>query len=314
MLALKVCWPIAARRPRWCSTRSTPGSAARWRTPSAGGWRGSSERVQVMAVTHAPQVAARADRHYPDQQGCGCDAAANGCADRRVRELAVDRARREEIARMLAGAEITDEARAAARAAVSRRRIEHGEGGTRKTSGAESATSLQRRAVRTLSARRPRPSTRALHRRDRRARQALLSQTTRRLSPTPNTTRCGGAQARSRRFPELRSAGKPVRLKCRREAVREVRQGAPPRADAVARQRVRGRGRARVRRTASAASSSSPAERAAGLHRRAEDRRPLDARCATRAAGWSRPRRAATARRARTSPPMSAPSPRSPTS
>ena len=67
-------------------------------------------RVQVIAVTHAPQVAARADRHYLIAK----DALAKGRrVATRVSELATER-RREEIARMLAGAEITAEARAAA--------------------------------------------------------------------------------------------------------------------------------------------------------------------------------------------------------
>jgi DNA repair protein RecN (Recombination protein N) len=66
--------------------------------------------VQVIAVTHAPQVAARADRHYLITK----DALAKGKrVATRVAELASD-PRREEIARMLAGAEITAEARAAA--------------------------------------------------------------------------------------------------------------------------------------------------------------------------------------------------------
>ena len=66
--------------------------------------------VQVLAVTHAPQVAARADRHYVISK----DALDKGkrVADPRRRSRADHR--REEIARMLAGAEITDEARAAA--------------------------------------------------------------------------------------------------------------------------------------------------------------------------------------------------------
>jgi DNA repair protein RecN (Recombination protein N) len=69
-----------------------------------------ASRVQTIAVTHAPQVAARAGRHY---------VIAKGALDKgkrvvtRVNEVAAER-RREEIARMLAGAEITDEARAAA--------------------------------------------------------------------------------------------------------------------------------------------------------------------------------------------------------
>jgi len=69
-----------------------------------------SSSVQVIAVTHAPQVAARADRHYLISK----DALANGKrVATRVTELEAER-RREEIARMLAGAEITAEARAAA--------------------------------------------------------------------------------------------------------------------------------------------------------------------------------------------------------
>ena len=69
-----------------------------------------SSSVQVIAVTHAPQVAARADRHYLITK----DALAKGKrVATRVVELEAER-RREEIARMLAGAEITAEARAAA--------------------------------------------------------------------------------------------------------------------------------------------------------------------------------------------------------
>ena len=66
--------------------------------------------VQVIAVTHAPQVAARADRHYLISK----DALSKGKrVATRVAELEAEH-RREEIARMLAGAEITAEARAAA--------------------------------------------------------------------------------------------------------------------------------------------------------------------------------------------------------
>jgi DNA repair protein RecN (Recombination protein N) len=66
--------------------------------------------VQVVTVTHAPQVAARAERHYLITK----DALEKGKrVATRVTELTAAR-RREEIARMLAGAEITEEARAAA--------------------------------------------------------------------------------------------------------------------------------------------------------------------------------------------------------
>jgi DNA repair protein RecN (Recombination protein N) len=69
-----------------------------------------ARQAQVIAVTHAPQVAARADRHYLISK----DALDKGKrVATRVAQLAPER-RREEIARMLAGAEITAEARAAA--------------------------------------------------------------------------------------------------------------------------------------------------------------------------------------------------------
>jgi DNA repair protein RecN (Recombination protein N) len=69
-----------------------------------------ASKVQVMAVTHAPQVAARADQHLLISK----DALDKGKrVATRVNALAAD-PRREEIARMLAGAEITAEARAAA--------------------------------------------------------------------------------------------------------------------------------------------------------------------------------------------------------
>lgn len=69
-----------------------------------------ADKVQVMAVTHAPQVAARASQHLLISK----DALDKG---KRVATSIVtlgDDHRREEIARMLAGAEITKEARAAA--------------------------------------------------------------------------------------------------------------------------------------------------------------------------------------------------------
>ncbi len=69
-----------------------------------------SARAQVLAVTHAPQVAARAQSHYRIAK---TDV---GRGERVVTSVSLLGAgeRREEIARMLAGAEITHEARAAA--------------------------------------------------------------------------------------------------------------------------------------------------------------------------------------------------------
>jgi DNA repair protein RecN (Recombination protein N) len=62
-------------------------------------------------VTHAPQVAARADTHLLISKGVIGDASDR--VSTRVATMDED-ARREEIARMLAGASITQEARAAA--------------------------------------------------------------------------------------------------------------------------------------------------------------------------------------------------------
>jgi DNA repair protein RecN (Recombination protein N) len=70
-------------------------------------------RVQVLAVTHAPQVAAKATRHLRIAKGAVGKAAGETRVTTSV-TLLEEAERREEIARMLAGAIITDEARAAA--------------------------------------------------------------------------------------------------------------------------------------------------------------------------------------------------------
>jgi len=61
--------------------------------------------TQILLVTHSPQVAARADRHFRITRK----------ADRTRVELLDEDERVEEIARMLSGAAVTEEARAAAR-------------------------------------------------------------------------------------------------------------------------------------------------------------------------------------------------------
>ncbi len=67
-----------------------------------------ADDTQVIVVTHSPQVAARATHHWRIVKQ-----ESNGGARTTVEDLDAD-VRREEIARMLAGATITDEARAAA--------------------------------------------------------------------------------------------------------------------------------------------------------------------------------------------------------
>jgi len=67
-----------------------------------------AETTQVLLVTHSPQVAARAARHFRITR----------IRDKTRIELLDDDQRLEEIARMLSGANVTDEARAAARRLV----------------------------------------------------------------------------------------------------------------------------------------------------------------------------------------------------
>jgi DNA repair protein RecN (Recombination protein N) len=71
-----------------------------------------ADGLQVLAVTHSPQVAGRADRHFLLSKTAD---SGNG-ADRMVTRLDAlgEESRREEIARMLSGARVTEEARAQA--------------------------------------------------------------------------------------------------------------------------------------------------------------------------------------------------------
>jgi DNA repair protein RecN (Recombination protein N) len=63
---------------------------------------------QVLVVTHSPQVAARGTHHWLVSKADAGDAVLTSV------DLLDDKERKEEIARMLAGAKVTDEARAAA--------------------------------------------------------------------------------------------------------------------------------------------------------------------------------------------------------
>jgi DNA repair protein RecN (Recombination protein N) len=72
-----------------------------------------AERVQVLVVTHSPQVAARGGQHWRIAKR-EAGPAKNRTTLTEVAPLASAGDRREEIARMLAGATITDAARAAA--------------------------------------------------------------------------------------------------------------------------------------------------------------------------------------------------------
>ncbi len=71
-----------------------------------------ADNGQVLVVTHSPQVAAQGDRHFRIAK------ASQGGTTRTDVELLRDSARDDEIARMLAGDQITDEARSAARSLI----------------------------------------------------------------------------------------------------------------------------------------------------------------------------------------------------
>ncbi|THD61457.1 DNA repair protein RecN [Phenylobacterium sp.] len=71
-----------------------------------------ADEAQVLVVTHSPQVAARGDAHWRIAK------AGEGERLRTTVEPLATAEREEELARMLAGAEITDAARAAARALI----------------------------------------------------------------------------------------------------------------------------------------------------------------------------------------------------
>lgn len=74
-------------------------------------------QVQVLSVTHAPQVAARAHGHLSIAK------AIDGDVTRTEVERLSEDGRQEELARMLSGAKVTDEARAAAASLLQGERV-----------------------------------------------------------------------------------------------------------------------------------------------------------------------------------------------
>jgi DNA repair protein RecN (Recombination protein N) len=84
--------------------------------------RSLGDASQVMCVTHLAQVAAQAHQHLQVSKSAG-----DGATNTRVRVLDSD-ARRDEIARMLGGVEITDQSRAHAQEMIERARQQDSEG------------------------------------------------------------------------------------------------------------------------------------------------------------------------------------------
>ncbi|MEX0745333.1 MAG: hypothetical protein WD118_06995, partial [Phycisphaeraceae bacterium] len=118
ILALKVVLAARGSAPTLVFDEADAGVGGA--TAAAVGERlaGLAARVQVLAVTHAPQVAALADGHLLIAK----EAVRGKGGEAMVTRVAVLEGahRREEIARMLAGQTITDEARAAADRLMSR--------------------------------------------------------------------------------------------------------------------------------------------------------------------------------------------------
>jgi DNA repair protein RecN (Recombination protein N) len=108
LLALKVCLAKVGDAPTIVFDEVDSGIGGA--TAAAVGVRLKrlAKEVQVLVVTHSPQVAAVADRHWLIRKTTTKNAASTDV-------LSLDaKGRREEIARMLSGAEVTAEARAAA--------------------------------------------------------------------------------------------------------------------------------------------------------------------------------------------------------
>lgn len=107
LLALKVALADRGSAPTLVFDEIDTGAGGAVADAIGGRLEDLSHHVQVLSVTHAPQVAARAGAHFLISKS-GQDV-----VETRVTSIVGD-ARLEEIARMLSGAKVTDEARAAA--------------------------------------------------------------------------------------------------------------------------------------------------------------------------------------------------------
>ena len=108
LLALKVCLAKVGDAPTIVFDEVDSGIGGATAAAVGERLKRLARDVQVLVVTHSPQVAAVADRHWLIRKTTTRTAASTDV-------LALDaRGRREEIARMLSGAEVTVEARAAA--------------------------------------------------------------------------------------------------------------------------------------------------------------------------------------------------------
>ncbi len=108
LLALKVCLAKVGDAPTIVFDEVDSGIGGATAAAVGERLKRLAKDVQVLVVTHSPQVAAIADRHWLIRKTTTRNAASTDV-------LSLDsKGRREEIARMLSGAEVTAEARAAA--------------------------------------------------------------------------------------------------------------------------------------------------------------------------------------------------------
>ena len=114
LLAIKVCLAERGTAPTLIFDEIDTGVGDRAADAMGQRLARLAAKAQVIAVTHAPQVAARAQSHFRIAKGV---VGAGERVSTRVEPLGATE-RREEVARMLAGAEITREARAAARSLI----------------------------------------------------------------------------------------------------------------------------------------------------------------------------------------------------
>ena len=110
MLALKVVLAAKGSAPTLIFDEIDTGVGGAVADAIGGRLARMAEGLQVLAVTHSPQVAARANEHMLISK---MEEVGSHRMVTRVQSLS-DKSRREEVARMLSGAQVTDEARAQA--------------------------------------------------------------------------------------------------------------------------------------------------------------------------------------------------------
>ena len=110
MLALKVVLAAKGSAPTLIFDEIDTGVGGAVADAIGGRLARMAQGLQVLAVTHSPQVAARASEHMLISK---MEEVGSHRMVTRVQSLS-DKSRREEVARMLSGAQVTDEARAQA--------------------------------------------------------------------------------------------------------------------------------------------------------------------------------------------------------